>query len=284
MRIAVTGSSGKIGRAAMAELAAAGHRVIGLDLQRAAGAGWTAQCDCTDFGQVMGALSGIDMLGGIPDAVIHLAGIPMPGLAPDQRIFETNTISTYNVMSACARLGIRRLAWASSETILGLPFKTPPAFVPLDETHPDRPEWSYALSKQLGETMADALVRWQPRMQIVSLRFSNVFVDEDYAGLAEVQAAPERRRANLWSYVDAHDAAQACRLAVETEMPGHERLIIAAPDTVMNIPTAELLGQFFAGVPLRAPLEKFGSLLNSERAARRIGFRARHVWRNFKAG
>ncbi len=279
MKVIVTGSAGKIGRAAMTALRKAGHTVVGLDLL-ATPDRRTVACDCIDFGAVMGALSGIDAIGGVPDAVIHLAGIPAPGLATDQHIFAVNTQSSYNIFSACARLGIRRIAWASSETILGLPFATPPAFVPLDETHPDRPSWSYALAKQLGETMADSFVAWHPDMTIASLRFSNVYAAGDYANLKEIQAKPQGRRFNLWGYVDSEDAGEACRLAIEAPFVGHEKMIIAAADTIVDRPSAELMRENFPDVPLKTAIEGQASLLSTARAKQLIGYEPRFSWRN----
>lgn len=279
MRVVVTGSLGKIGRAAMPALLAAGHKVFGLDLRAEAGLARTARCDCANFGEVMGAFSGVDALGGKPDAVVHLAGIPAPALSTDQHVFEINTLATYNVFSACARLGIDRVVWASSETILGLPFRKAPEFVPLDESHPDRPEWSYALSKQLGEAMADAFVRWRPATSIASLRFSNVYAAGDYAQVPEIQANPETRQFNLWAYVDTDDAGDACRLAVEAQFSGHERLIIAAADTLLAIPTAEALSQTFPDVAHRQSLEGCSSTLSSAKAGRVIGYKPNWSWR-----
>ena len=280
MRVFVTGSLGKIGGQAVRALKAAGHRVVGLDLRAAQADGVrTAMVDCTDFGQVMGALSGVDTLGG-PEAVVHLAGIPMPGLASDQTIFQANTLSTYNVFSAAARLGVRRVVWGSSETILGLPFsaEAPPPYLPLDAETPDQPGWSYALSKQLGEQMADSFVRWSPQLSIASLRFSNVFGEDDYAQLPAAQAKPAVRRVNLWSYVDARDAGEACRLAVEAELSGHQRMVIAAEDTVLDIPSADLAREHFPSTPVRG-LPGHASLLSSARAAELIGYRPAHSWR-----
>ena len=278
MKIMVTGSAGKIGRHTLPVLRAAGHRAVGLDIAGPVEPGRQLRCDCTDFGAVMGALSGIDPAGGVPDAVIHLAGIPAPGLATDEATFSVNMRSTYNIFSACARLGIRKIVWASSETILGLPFDVPPAFAPIDETHPDRPNWSYALAKQLGETMADNFVRWYPDMSILSLRFSNVFTADDYAGLAKMQADPARRKWNLWSYVDAEDAAEACVRAVEASVAGHERMLIAAADTLMDAPSADLMRDYFPDVPLRA-MDGFQSLQSSARAAALIGYQPQYSWR-----
>jgi nucleoside-diphosphate-sugar epimerase len=190
-----------------------------------------------------------------------------------------NTQSTYNLMSACARLNILRLVWASSETILGLPFDEPPAFAPIDETHPDRPNWSYALAKQMGETMADSFVRWHPALSILSLRFSNVFEAEDYAAVPRMQAKPQHRKWNLWSYVDAEDAAEACRLAIEAKIDGHHRMIIAAADSLIDRPSADLMAEHFPGVPLKA-VEGHASLLSSARAAELIGYKPQHSWRD----
>jgi nucleoside-diphosphate-sugar epimerase len=278
MRVLVTGSSGKVGRAAVAALKAAGHRVTCCDLSPVDGHR-TVRIDCRDFGDVMGAVSGIDAKSGRPDAIVHLAGIPAPGLASDAATFDANVSMTYNVFSAAARLGIRRVVWASSETILGLPFDVPPPFAPLDETTPDRPSWSYALAKQLGEAMADSFVRWTADLTIVSLRFSNVFTADDYASVAAIQATPDSRRFNLWGYVDADDCGEACRLAVEAPLSGHERFVIAAADNIAGRPSRELMSAYFPDVPLRSDLDGDASLLSSRRAAELLGYRPRHSWK-----
>jgi nucleoside-diphosphate-sugar epimerase len=279
MFIVVTGSQGKIGRAAVPALRRAGHRVLGLDIVGPVENGRQARCDCTDFGEVMGALSHVDVAGGPPDAVLHLAGIPMPGISTDAKAFMVNTQSTYNIISACARLNIPRLVWASSETILGLPFDDPPAFAPIDETHPDRPNWSYALAKQMGEKMADSFVRWHPTLSILSLRFSNVFEAEDYAAVPRMQARPQHRKWNLWSYVDAEDAAEACRLAIDADVSGHHRMIIAARDSLIDRPSADLMAEYYPDVPVR-PAEGHASLLSSARATELIGYTPQQSWRD----
>jgi len=279
MRVAVTGGSGKIGRAAIAALRAAGHKMVNFDIKPSPDGARTLPVNVADFGEILGALSGIDTVAGPPDAVLHLAGIPAPGLAPDHVIFENNVQSTYNVFSACQRLGIKRIVWASSETLLGLPFITPPDFAPIDETHPDRPEWSYSLSKQVGETIAKAFSRWDADASVTSLRFSNVFEPSDYSNMAPIHAHPAPRRMNLWSYIDARDAGEACRLALENAATGHEAMIIAAADTLMDRPSADLMAEFFPLTPLRPGLSGFQSLLSSARAESRIRFRPVHSWR-----
>jgi nucleoside-diphosphate-sugar epimerase len=280
MRVVVTGGSGKVGRAAVTALITSGHKVGIFDIKPSPDGLRTTTVDCTDFGAVMGALSAIDAVGGIPDAVVHFAGIPMPGLTTDNRTFADNTLSTYNVFSACARLGIMRVVWASSETIMGMPYQVPPEFAPLDETHPDRPWWSYALSKVVGETMADSFVRWKVGMSITSLRFSNVYDSSDYANVPEIQKQTGRRKANLWAYVDSRDCGEASRLAVEKGIPGHKRLIIAAADSIMDVPTANLLAEHFPTVPVRGSLGHYQSLLSSEKAGLVLDYKSQFSWRN----
>ena len=284
MRIAVTGSNGKLGKAAMAALRAGGpkggHRVTGFDLAASTYGDDTVRLDGADFGAVMGALSGVDTAARKFDAVLHLAGIPKPGATTDEEAFRVNTLSTYNVFSAAARLGIKRVVWASSETVLGLPFAEPPRFAPIDETHPLLPNWSYALAKMLGETMAEQFVRWHPDMAIISLRFSNVYGGADYDAVPAIQADPASRKWNLWGYIDAEDAAQACRCALEAPLSGHEAFIIAAADNLAGQSSRDLMAAHFPGVPLADTLSGEASLLSSARAGELIGFSPRFSWRD----
>src|SRR6056297_920741 len=93
------------------------------------------------------------------DAVVHLAAIPAPLIVTDAETFRINTLSTYNVFSAAAAMGLQRVVWASSETALGLPFDRPPDYAPVDEQH-TYPESSYSLSKVVSEAMARQFNRW----------------------------------------------------------------------------------------------------------------------------
>ena len=94
--------------------------------------------------------------------MVHLGAVPAPGMQPGAELFRNNTISTYNVFSAARHFGVRNVVWASSETVLGLPFDTPPPYAPVDEEYPPRPESAYSLSKTVGEEMARQFCRWEP--------------------------------------------------------------------------------------------------------------------------
>ena len=157
----------------------------------------------------------------LADAVIHLAAIPAPGVAPDATIFQHNMMTTYNVFSAAMLLGLERVVWASSETTFGLPFtRVMPSFAPLTEGHPLLPENSYALAQGLCEEMARQMNRWNPGTSFVGLRISNIIQPDEYGMFAGWQADANIRKWNLWGYVDTRDVAQACRLALEAPLGG----------------------------------------------------------------
>lgn len=284
-RVAVTGGSGKLGRAVVADLVAHGYDVVNLDRRPAEGvapgasAGAFVQVDLTDYGQTFEALHAIDDRHDRIDAVAHLAAIPAPGLIPNAALFDANLTSTYHVFAAAKAAGIKQVVWASSETVLGLPFSTPPPYIPVDEEYPPRPESSYSLAKRLEEAMAEQFCRWDPLLSMTGLRFSNVMEPGDYADFASHHGDPQTRSWNLWGYIDARDGAQAVRLGLETERRGLEICIIAAADTVMDTPSAELAAAVFPDVPLRRPLDGFETLLGIDKARRVLGYRPQHSWR-----
>ncbi len=280
MRIAVTGSTGKLGTVVTRELREAGHDVVGIDLTGRRGPGFL-QVDLTDYGQVVDALSGLgDRHERGVDAVVHLAAIPAPGIQSDVATFHNNMAATFNVFWASVRLGIRRLVSASSETVLGLPFDVPPPYIPVDEEYAPRPESVYSLVKTLEERMAQELVRWYPDLSLTALRFSNVMVPEDYAAFADFDADARARKWNLWGYIDARDGAQAIERALEVAPAGFEQYIIAAADTVMSRPNAELIAEVFPGVPVTREVGPNETLLSVEKARRLLGYTPRHSWRD----
>ena len=272
-RVVVTGGSGKAGRAVVADLLAHGEDVLNVDLVRSD----AVECeqlvaDLTDYGETVEALRGAA-------AVVHLAAIPAPGLRPDALTFAVNTTSTYNVFSAATTLGLERVVWASSETVLGLPFeREQPAYAPIDEEHPPYPEFSYALAKLVSEEMARQFNRWTG-VPFVGLRFSNVMEPHDYARFPSFWDDPELRRWNLWGYVDARDVAQSCRLALGSDLAGAEVFIVAAADTVMNRPSAELMAEVYPGVEIRGELGEFETLLSIGKARRLLGYEPAWSWR-----
>ena len=270
----MSGGAGKAGRAVVRKLIEHGYDIVSVDLVRDSSLKDEQQlvADLTDYGETVDALKGAD-------AVVHLAAIPAPGLKPDELTFRVNATSTYNVFAAAPILGLERVVWASSETTLGLPFeREQPRYAPIDEEHPLLPESSYALSKVVSEEMARQFSRWNG-IPHVGLRFSNVMEPHDYERFPGFWDDPELRRWNLWGYVDARDVAQSCRLALEADLAGAEAFIVAAADTVMNRPSADLMAEVFPDVELRGVAE-FGTLLSIDKARRLLGYEPAFSWRD----
>jgi nucleoside-diphosphate-sugar epimerase len=278
MRIALTGSTGKLGTVVARELREAGYDVIGMDVVGTRGPSFV-QVDLTDYGQVVDAFGGVgDRHEGI-DAVVHLGAIPAPGIRSDIATFHNNMAATFNVFWAAVRLGIRRVVYASSETVQGLPFDAPPPYVPVDEEYAPRPESVYSLVKTLEERLAAELVRWHPDLSITALRFSNVMVPEDYAEFPSFDSDARLRKWNLWGYIDARDGAQAVQRALEVAPAGFDNFLIAASDTVMSRPNAELLAEVFPDVPVAREFSEHETLLSIDKARRLLGFDPQHTWR-----
>jgi nucleoside-diphosphate-sugar epimerase len=194
-RVCVTGASGQAGRAVVRELGAHGYDVMATDVAVAREdlEGGMLRADLTDYGQALEVLQGaeaswepavpgaeraLEALRGA-DAVVHLANVPAPEIATPAVTFTANVTMNFNVFMAAARLGVRRVVWASSETTLGLPFEVPPRYAPVDEDHYPFPTTTYALSKVASETIAGHIAQWSG-VPFVALRFSNIMAPTDY--------------------------------------------------------------------------------------------------------
>src|SRR5215207_4020328 len=108
--VVVTGGSGKAGRAVIRDLIEHGYAVMNVDVSAPA----EPLChffkaNLNEMGQAVDALrraaGTIDRRRsplGQADAVVHLAAIPAPSLAPDAVTFQNNLMTTYNVFRAMA--------------------------------------------------------------------------------------------------------------------------------------------------------------------------------------
>ncbi|GAA0361759.1 NAD(P)-dependent oxidoreductase [Microbispora corallina] len=273
-KICVTGASGKLGRAVVRDLLEHGHEVVATDV-RPGPSDLGAQvlvADLTHYGQATEVLDDVDV-------VVHLANIPAPGIRTPSETFNANTTMNSNVFLAAAQRKVGRVVWASSETTLGLPFDVPPRYAPVDEAHYPHPTSTYALSKVVTETLAEHVAQWSG-IPFVALRFSNVLGPDDYRSFPGYWDDPRLRRWNLWGYIDIRDAAAACRLALDAPVQGAQSFVIAAADTVMNRPSADLMKEVFPEVEITRELGEFETLLAVDRAREVLGFVPRHSWRD----
>jgi nucleoside-diphosphate-sugar epimerase len=290
-RVVVTGSTGRLGAPVVKHLAEHGWEVIAVDRvppaqdQRITQAPTGTKppkyvtADLTDLGQIVELLTGFDE-SAPATAIVHLAAIPAPGLVPDAATFANNVPATYNVFRAARIAGIRNVVWASSETVLGLPFDVPPPYVPVDEEYPVIPTTTYALGKAVEEEMARHLTRWDPDLKLIGLRFSNVMHPEDYVKFRQWQDDPARRRWNMWSYIDARDGAQAVRLALEADLTGWEAFIIANADNCMLRASVDLLDEQFLDIPRKLPIKGRETLLSIDKARRMLGYEPQFAWQD----
>ena len=280
-RIAITGGSGLAGYWVLKHFIEQGYDVINLDSRRPKEEICRSiQTDLTDAGQVITALSLHGTRNPEPyDGVVHFAAIPNAHRWPNSEIFRVNTLSTYNVLEACAVNGIQKVVLASSESSYGLCFAQEffqPNYLPVDEDHPQLPEDTYGLSKVVNEKTAEAFHR-RTGMQVISFRLGNILTPEAHEDIRKTFPDPERRLRILWSYIDARDVASACQLAIEKDGLGCQPLILAADDTSSDIPSKDLIARFLPDVmDLRQPFDDREALISNNRLKDVLGWRQQY--------
>lgn len=284
MNILVTGGSGNIGRWVVRELQTA-HQVTIFDLQEPPATDVPVILgSVTDFAAVRAAAQGME-------AIVHLAAIPAyrPDI-PVHRFMEVNVTGTSNVLEAAAACGVPKVVVASSDSSLGFVFSTHPFwadYFPIDESHPQRPQDPYGLSKLLDEQLCQAAHR-RYGLQTVALRFCWVWSPETYPHRERILAQDgELNIKRHFGYVDVRDVAAACRLAAEAEDLGYEALFITADDTYAGEPTLELIRRHYRRVPCVSDIyltDPYRSLFDNNRAKKVLGWQPCHHWRNSRGG
>ncbi len=291
-RIVFTGGSGKAGRPAIQHLLAHGYDVLNIDKVKLAQDGvHTLVADLADAGQAFNAISthfGYHHYDdgappSAPDAVVHFAAIPAILHQPDNVTFAANVLSTYNVIEASMKLGVKKVIIASSETTYGVCFaegdKDYHSF-PLEEDYDVDPQDSYGLSKLCNEKTARAFAMRFKR-DIYALRIGNVIAPEDYARFPAFLADPASRKRNAWSYVDARDLGEIVRLCIEKDGLGFQ-VFNAVNDTItLNTPTLEALAKLSPGVKVTRAMGEFEAPLSNRKAREVLGFKEAHNWRSY---
>ena len=279
-KIAVTGGSGGAGRYVVEDLIRSGYNVLNLDIVEPKYES-EALFKCLDLNDYEAVYTAIDD----SDAIVHLAANPEPDfdfLTGADR-FKNNTLSAYNVFQAAVALGVKKVVWASSETVLGFPFdKNAPKYLPVDEDH-IAPQNSYALSKVVTEELARQMTALYD-IVILGLRYSNILYEHtdhpaNYAAIPSYWDDKNNRKFNLWGYIDARDAATAARLALESSLETAENFIIAANDTIMNCTNQEIVDEIFPGTQIKAGTGPYDTLISIQKAKDLLGFDPQYSWR-----
>jgi nucleoside-diphosphate-sugar epimerase len=289
-RVVFTGGSGKAGRHVVPYLQQRGHQVLNLDRVPLDLPGVnTLIVDLADSGQTFNALSthyGFEEYfagaGRAPvDAVVHFAAIPRIFMVPDNTMFATNVLSTYNVLEAATKLGIRKVIIASSETAYGVCFAEGDRdfnSFPVDEQHDTDPTDSYGLSKVVGEKIARSFAS-RSRADIYALRIGSVTLPEDYERFPGNLADPLSRRRDAWSHIDVRDLAQIVDLCIEKDGLGFQVFNATNDEIIADEPTAAFLETHAPRTPVTRPLHGFEAPLSNRKAREVLGFTEEYSWR-----
>ncbi|RYG89752.1 NAD(P)-dependent oxidoreductase [Loktanella sp. IMCC34160] len=296
MRILFTGGSGKAGRQVIPYLLDQGHEVVNLDLQPLDIPGVpTLRVDLTDAGQVFNAMRAygdfpdLEAGTGMPgfDAVVHFAAIARIMIVPDNETFRINTLSTYNVIDAALRMGVRKVIYASSETTYGVCFwdgHKQPDYIPVDEDHPTLPQDSYAMSKVCNEATARSF-QARSGADIYGLRLNNVMEEDDYRTLfPQFIDNPDMRRRNFFAYIDGRDLGQMVDLCLKKDGLGHEVFNVANDDMSVGLTNAEVQARYYQGVPVKREMGEAEPMYSNAKAKAMLGFQPRHSWRDVLKG
>ncbi len=269
MKIAVTGGSGGIGRAITDMGLNRGHQIVSIDRvtppERRDGVNYL-QADAGDYDALVAAFAGCD-------AMIHMAAIPHPMKDPNHVVHNNNVVGSYNALRAAVENNIMRICQASSVNAIGQAYSRVPRYdyFPIDENHPNYAEDPYSLSKWICEQQGDAFARRYEGISIASMRFHWVLPDRAYAAknYADLDWKPEK---HLWAYTRRDAAADACLLAVQTDLKGHEVFYIVASDTASPTASNDLAVKYFPEVPIRGNLQGRWSFMTSAKAARLLSW------------
>jgi nucleoside-diphosphate-sugar epimerase len=291
-RIVFTGGSGKAGRHVVPHLLAKGHEILNVDLKPLDCPGVnTLIADLTDGGQAFNALTTHFGFGGFeegqaagsPDAVVHFAAIPRVLIEPDNKTFAVNVMSTYNVIEAAMKLGVRKVIIASSETTYGVCFAEGPKDFhqfPLEEDYDVDPMDSYGLSKVCNEKTARAFAM-RYRADVYALRIGNVIEPHEYPMFKGFLEKPMSRQRNAWAYIDARDLGEIVHLCLEKDGLGFQ-VFNAVNDTItLYTPTREFLAEACPNVPITRELGELEAPLTNRKAKEVLGFVEEHNWRKY---
>ncbi|CTQ67938.1 NAD-dependent epimerase/dehydratase family protein [Roseibium alexandrii] len=291
MRVFFTGGSGKAGKWAIQHLQMQGHHVVNVD-QRPSGLDCPELLvDLCDAGQVIGAMSQfaesaeLDAGTGVPtyDAVVHFAAVPRVMIGADGECFRQNTLTTYNVIEAAVKLGVRKVIFASSETTYAICFadgELKPNFVPIDETHPTVPHDSYAMSKVCNEVTARSF-QARTGADIYGLRINNVIEPHEYAEMFPAfMENPALRRRNIFAYIDARDLGHMVDCCLKTDGLGYQVFNVSNDDMSVGITSDQVIEQFYHGVEVRSDMDANETFFSNKKAKRIVGFEPKHSWRD----
>jgi UDP-glucose 4-epimerase len=272
MRIAITGSTGRVGAAIVEMALAQGHSLVCIDRVAPETPSENPnvtfiQADITDYDAFGAAMRGCE-------ALVHMAAIPSPGHHPDYVVHNNNVVGSYNALRAAADLGIKRICQASSVNAIGAAYSRMPHYdyFPVDEKHPTYNEDPYSLSKWICELQAESIARRYEDVTIASMRFHAVVPNRSTIIGWQKKMGGNTFSKHLWGYSRFDESARACLASLTADYKGAEVFFIIAPDTTMDVPSLQLAHEFFPKVPVTGDLSGQRSFFDCSKAERLLGW------------
>ena len=171
--VIITGGAGFIGSHLVDQLLEKGNQIIVLDnfstgrpqnLDHVKEKIQIIECDISKPGQWQDLFNNIGY-------VFHLAALAdiVPSIQNPESYYKSNVNGTFNVLEACRKHNVKKIVYSASSSCYGIPDE-----YPTKETAEIRPQYPYALTKNLGEQL---IMHWCQLYEIpaVSLRFFNVY-------------------------------------------------------------------------------------------------------------
>jgi len=268
MKLVITGGSGKLARY-LAPVLAREHAILLYDKQHPQQSQFPyMKGEVTDSAKLSEAFRGAD-------GVIHLAALRSRYNHLPMKVMETNILGTFSVLEAARSEGVKKLLFSSSDAVLGIAQSVnelAPEYVPIDEKHPLKPQDPYGISKMLGEEMCRCYAESYD-IDIIALRFSNIFCPGDKQKYLTDAKDPSARRKSLWAWVHVKDAVYAILCALVSDLKGYDVFHIAAEDVCLSNPdTSNLVATYFPKTPIRRVLSSKESLIDCSKAKHKLGF------------
>lgn len=252
-RYLVTGATGFLGRHLVRTLLDHGHAVTALVRKKASGLPSGVSEVTSIEGDVLDRASIEKALGGC-DGVFHCAGKVSRKPEDAEELYKLHVEGTKNVTAACIAHGVRRVVVASTSGTIAV--SDDPDRVATEED--DAPigllnRWPYYRSKLFAEKAA--LEQNGDALEVVCVNPTLLLGPGDINGSSteDVRLFLERKIPAIppggLSYVDARDAAEAMRLAMERGVGGRRYLIGAC-----NLTLKEFFGRLERVSGVRGPL------------------------------
>lgn len=235
MRVLLTGSSGRVGRAVHHALVDRGHAVLGFDRVPADSTDFVA--DLCDDGALRSALKSAD-------AVVHTAGLHAPhvGQRPDAEFEAVNVEATRRLVAHCAEFGIGTLVYTSTTALYGQAATPGDAAGWVTEATTPGPRTVYHHSKLAAEALLrDAAAGG--RLRVTVLRMSRCFPEP----------APLMAAYRLHRGVDVRDVASAHARALAPAASAYRCFVISGPTPFRTEDATALKHDAASVIARRAP-------------------------------